>query len=130
MGLGKTPTTLALIQHDWQENKARPTLVVCPMSVVGNWRKEAARFTPELPVLVHHGLTRAKGRAFAKQAARHAIVLSSYSLLHRDFEYLTEVDWAGVILDEAQNIKNAQTKQAQAARAALRLSRGADRHTG
>ncbi|MBC7931003.1 MAG: DEAD/DEAH box helicase, partial [Rubrivivax sp.] len=117
MGLGKTPTTLALVQRDWQENQERPTLVVCPMSVVGNWQKEAARFTPDLPVMVHHGLTRAKGRAFAKQAARHAVVLSSYSLLHRDFEYLREVDWAGVILDEAQNIKNAQTKQAQAARA-------------
>ena len=112
-----TAQALALVQRDWQENKARPTLVVCPMSVVGNWQKEATRFTPSLPVMVHHGLTRAKGRAFIKEATRHAIVLSSYSLLHRDFEILKEVDWAGVILDEAQNIKNAQTKQAQAARA-------------
>jgi SNF2 family DNA or RNA helicase len=116
MGLGKTPQTLALIAEDWQRGGKRPTLVVCPMSVVGNWQKEAARFTPDLPVMVHHGLARARGAAFKKQAARHAIVLSSFALLHRDFDILKEVDWAGVILDEAQNIKNAETKQARAAR--------------
>jgi SNF2 family DNA or RNA helicase len=117
MGLGKTPQTLALIQNTWQKNGRRPTLVVCPMSVVGNWQKEAARFTPDLPVMVHYGLTRAKGKAFKKEAERSALVLSSYALLHRDFEFLKEVEWSGVVLDEAQNIKNPQTKQAQAARA-------------
>jgi SNF2 family DNA or RNA helicase len=117
MGLGKTPQTLALIAEDWQRKGSRPTLVVCPMSVVGNWQKEAARFTPCLPVMVHHGMARAKGAAFKKQAARQAIVLSSFALLHRDLDLLKEVDWAGVILDEAQNIKNAETKQARAARA-------------
>jgi SNF2 family DNA or RNA helicase len=117
MGLGKTPQTLALIQSEWQANGRRPTLVVCPMSVVGNWQKEAARFTPGLPVMVHHGLTRAKGKAFKREAERSALVLSSYALLHRDFEFLKEVEWSGVVLDEAQNVKNPQTKQAQAARA-------------
>jgi SNF2 family DNA or RNA helicase len=117
MGLGKTPQTLALIQSEWQANGRRPTLVVCPMSVVGNWQKEAARFTPDLPVIVHHGLTRTKGKAFKREAERSALVLSSYALLHRDFEFLKEVEWSGVVLDEAQNIKNSQTKQAQAARA-------------
>ncbi len=117
MGLGKTPQALALIQREWSANGRRPTLVVCPMSVVGNWQKEAARFTPNLPVMVHHGLTRTKGKAFQKAAEKHALVLSSYALLHRDFEFLKEVDWQGVVLDEAQNIKNPQTKQAQAARA-------------
>jgi len=117
MGLGKTPQTLAFIQSNWQANGQRPTLVVCPMSVVGNWQKEAAHFTPALPVMVHHGLTRTKGRAFKRQAENHALVLSSYALLHRDFEFLKEVGWDGIILDEAQNIKNSQTKQARAARA-------------
>jgi SNF2 family DNA or RNA helicase len=116
MGLGKTPQTLALIAEEWQREGGRPTLVVCPMSVVGNWQKEAARFTPDLPVMVHHGVARTRGSAFKKQAARSAIVLSSYALIHRDFDMLKEVDWAGVILDEAQNIKNAETKQARAAR--------------
>jgi SNF2 family DNA or RNA helicase len=116
MGLGKTATALTLIERDWKENGRRPTLVVCPTSVINNWHKEAARFTPDLPVMVHHGIARAKGAAFKKEAARHAIVVSSYPLLQRDFEILKDVDWKGVILDEAQNIKNPETKQARAAR--------------
>jgi SNF2 family DNA or RNA helicase len=115
MGLGKTVQTLALIQRDWRQHQ-RPVLLICPMSVVGNWQKEAARFTPDLPVLVHHGLKRVKGKAFAEQAGKHALVLSSYGLLQRDFEVFKEVRWAGLILDEAQNVKNPETKQARAAR--------------
>lgn len=116
MGLGKTVQTLALIQHEHSGNGHAPVLLVCPTSVVGNWQKEAARFTPSLPVLVHHGIGRHKGEEFSRQAAGHAIVISSYSLLHRDFEILKQVPWAGVILDEAQNIKNPETKQSRAAR--------------
>ena len=119
MGLGKTVQTLALIQRDWQASDAkirRPVLLVCPMSVMGNWQKEAARFTPDLPVMIHHGLTRAKGAAFKKEAAKNALVISSYALLHRDQAILEGVNWQGVILDEAQNIKNAETKQSKAAR--------------
>ena len=116
MGLGKTIQTLALIERDYRdENASRPVLLICPTSVVGNWQKETARFT-DLPVLVHHGIARNKGAQFQKLAAGHAIVLSTYSLLHRDLEILKEVPWAGLILDEAQNIKNAETKQARAAR--------------
>ncbi len=116
MGLGKTAQTLALILRQWKEGDKRPTLIVCPTSVVGNWQKEAQRFTPELPVMVHHGLGRIKGTDFQKEAETQAIVLSSFALLHRDFEMLKEVFWAGLILDEAQNIKNPETKQARAAR--------------
>lgn len=120
MGLGKTVQTLALIQREWESRPARrrrPTLLICPMSVVGNWHKEAARFTPDLPVMVHHGLERARGAEFKKRVAKHALVLSSYALLHRDFDLLKQPPWTALILDEAQNIKNPQTKQAQAARA-------------
>jgi SNF2 family DNA or RNA helicase len=117
MGLGKTIQTLALIQHDVRAGETRPVLLVCPTSVVGNWQKEAARFTPELGVLVHHGAARKKDATFAKEATRRQIVLCSYALLHRDLHLLRGVEWAGVILDEAQNIKNAETRQSQAARA-------------
>ena len=120
MGLGKTVQTLALIQREWESRpvrQRRPTLLICPMSVVGNWHKEAARFTPDLPVMVHHGLERARGAEFKTRAAKHALVLSSYSLLHRDFDLLKRLPWTALILDEAQNIKNPQTKQARAARA-------------
>lgn len=116
MGLGKTVQTLALIQRDWEADGRRPVLLIAPMSVVGNWKKEAERFTPDLPVLVHHGLKRAKGGTFAKEARQHALVLSSYGLLHRDLDQFQKVSWGGVILDEAQNIKNPETKQAKAAR--------------
>ncbi len=116
MGLGKTVQTLALIQRDWEAGRRRPTLLVCPMSVVGNWKKEAERFTPNLPVLIHHGLKRTRGDPFAAAAGQHALVLTSYALLHRDAALFQGVKWAGVILDEAQNIKNPETKQAQAAR--------------
>lgn len=105
------------MEREWQADGQQPTLIVCPTSVIGNWQKEATRFTPELPVLTHHGLTRTKGAAFKKEAEQHAIVISSYALLQRDFEILKDVDWSGVILDEAQNIKNPETKQARAARA-------------
>ncbi|MEP7270908.1 MAG: DEAD/DEAH box helicase [Acidobacteriota bacterium] len=117
MGLGKTVQTLALIEREWRQNRTRPVLLVCPTSVIGNWQKEAARFTPDLPVLAHHGVTRAKGAAFKKEAEKQAMVISSYSLLQRDIGVLGGVDWSGVILDEAQNIKNPEARQSKAARA-------------
>jgi superfamily II DNA or RNA helicase len=117
MGLGKTVQALALIQRERERGETRPVLLLCPMSVVANWRKEAERFTPDLPVLVHHGIGRHKGDNFVAQAGAHALVVSSYALLHRDLEHLRRVTWAAVVLDEAQNIKNAVTKQARAARA-------------
>jgi len=115
MGLGKTIQALALIQRDRAAKEKRPVLIVCPTSVVGNWRKEAERFTPDLSVMVHHGIARAKGKSFIKDAKKHAIVISSYALIHRDLEAFKGVKWAGVILDEAQNVKNPETKQSKAA---------------
>ncbi len=115
MGLGKTVQTLALLQRLWELDGKKPSLLICPMSVVTNWEKEATRFTPDLPVLIHHGLGRAKARAFKEAVRSQALVVSSYALLHRDLEILKEVAWSGVILDEAQNIKNPETKQARAA---------------
>ncbi len=117
MGLGKTVQTLALIQQDWKTNGGRPVLLVCPTSVINNWKKEAARFTPRLPLLVHHGAGRKRGKAFHREAGRNAIVVSSYGTLQRDVNFLQETHWGGVVLDEAQKIKNSETRQALAARA-------------
>jgi len=116
MGLGKTIQTLALFEREACSNGEPPVLLICPTSVVGNWHKEAARFTPHLRVMVHHGLARTRSKAFAEEAAKHHLVISTYALLPRDFEILKEVSWRGVVLDEAQNIKNPETKQARAAR--------------
>ncbi|MEW6237821.1 MAG: DEAD/DEAH box helicase [Candidatus Omnitrophota bacterium] len=117
MGLGKTIQTLALIQRDWHEIGEKPVLLICPTSVVGNWQKEAARFTPELPVMIHHGVARKKGASFEKEVNEFAMVISSYALLHRDYNLFKPISWGGIILDEAQNIKNPETKQSKAARA-------------
>ncbi|HMB91091.1 MAG TPA: DEAD/DEAH box helicase, partial [Rhodothermales bacterium] len=117
MGLGKTIEALALIQRNWEATGRQPVLLVCPTSVMGNWQKEAERFTPDLPVLLHHGTRRAKKQAaFKKEAKEQAIVVTGYPLLHRDFDLFKQIKWDAVILDEAQHIKNPETKQAQAAR--------------
>jgi SNF2 family DNA or RNA helicase len=116
MGLGKTVQTLALLQSDWPEHQ-RPALLICPTSVTGNWLREAQRFTPSLPVLLHHGTTRARGSKLLETIESSALVISTYALLHRELETLNRVPWRGVVLDEAQNIKNSETKQAKAARA-------------
>ncbi len=116
MGLGKTIQTLALIQHEREAGEQRPVLLACPTSVINNWCKEAARFTPNLSVLVHHGPDRKRKGTFARVAAEHGLVISSYGLLQRDIDFMKEMDWAGVILDEAQNIKNPESKQSKAAR--------------
>ncbi|MFB7638024.1 DEAD/DEAH box helicase [Peribacillus butanolivorans] len=91
-------------------------LIVCPTSVLGNWQKELEKFAPTLKVHLHYGSNRAKGEAFAKKAAGHDIVLTSYGLTHQDVAELSSIHWSSVILDEAQNIKNAQTKQSKAVR--------------
>jgi superfamily II DNA or RNA helicase len=116
MGLGKTIQALALLEHDRASGIDRPTLLICPTSVVGNWRKEAARFAPGIPVLIHHGQSRKRSEEFVEEASRHALVISSYALTHRDHELLSTVPWAGIILDEAQNIKNPETRQSRALR--------------
>ncbi len=116
MGLGKTIQTLALIQHYRNSNGKKPVLLVCPTTVVNNWQKEASRFTPDLPVMIHHGVGRNKGAAFKKEASKHSLIVSSYGLLHRDAKLFQDIQWSGVILDEAQNIKNPETRQARAAR--------------
>lgn len=116
MGLGKTVQALALIQKDWALGDRKPVLIICPTSLTGNWQREAQRFTPDLPVMVHHGVGRKKGAAFGQEVGEHAIVISSYSLLHRDIDQFKKINWQGVILDEAQNIKNPKTKQARSAR--------------
>ncbi|MFD4461384.1 DEAD/DEAH box helicase [Nocardia sp. NPDC058480] len=128
MGLGKTVQVLALLAHEREAAEAEsgrastvggvgPTLLVCPMSVVGNWQREAQRFTPDLRVLVHHGPSRLSGAEFAVAVQNSDLVVTTYALLARDITLLGEQRWERIVLDEAQHIKNAVTRQARAARA-------------
>ncbi len=91
-----------------------PTLLICPMSVVGNWQREVAHFAPHLRVMIHHGTDRLAGSDFVDEAERNDLVISTYSLAHRDSETLSRVNWEHIVLDEAQNIKNPGAKQTQA----------------
>jgi non-specific serine/threonine protein kinase len=141
MGLGKTATVLALLQAERAgrgpgsrpparsaaRDKAKaepavdasltaPTLVVCPTSVVGNWAREAEHFTPDLSVMVHHGAKREREAAFHAQALATDMVITTYALATRDRATLAKVPWARIVLDEAQNVKNPETKQAKAVR--------------
>ncbi|WP_338772438.1 DEAD/DEAH box helicase [Nocardia vulneris] len=94
-----------------------PTLLVCPMSVVGNWQRETERFAPDLRVWVHHGAGRHAGAELDAAVAESDLVITTYSLLARDLDELKRQSWDRIVLDEAQHIKNAGTRQARAARA-------------
>jgi superfamily II DNA or RNA helicase len=132
MGLGKTIQLLALLLYEREalgmlddeqgearrlRNPLKPNLLIVPMSVVSNWLRETNRFAPKLRPLVHHGAERLSGAAFAKAAVDHDLVITTYALAHRDTAHLQLVDWGRVVLDEAQNVKNPQSKQALAIRA-------------
>ncbi len=117
MGLGKTVQFLATLLSAREAGEAiRPSLLVCPTSVADTWVNEALRFAPELTVTIHHGPDRATGRAFRTLLTETDLLVTTYSLAHRDRALLSEVLWEYVALDEAQNIKNAATAQARAVR--------------
>lgn len=119
MGLGKTAQLLALLVAERSSptsDASGPTLVVCPMSVVENWRREAERFAPDLAVHVHHGGDRLGGQDLATTTAAVDLVITTYGLVVRDIEALSAIDWGRLVLDEAQNIKNSAARQAQAVR--------------
>lgn len=114
MGLGKTVQVLAhLLDEKAHGRLEQPALVVCPTSLVGNWRDEAARFAPDLRVLIVHG----PGRADAWDGiGEHDIVITTYPLLPRDRERLVQQEFALLVIDEAQAIKNARSQAAQVVR--------------
>ncbi|BCJ37238.1 hypothetical protein Athai_47410 [Actinocatenispora thailandica] len=135
MGLGKTVQVLALLaaeraaaatgEHTDHVEAQRaaadagasePTLLVCPMSLVGNWQREAARFAPDLVVHVHHGGQRLDGAELAATARASDLVITTYGIAQRDARLLRTVDWRRIVLDEAQYIKNAATRQSAAIR--------------
>ena len=120
MGLGKTIQTLALVAHARQAGppgaQPAPFLVVAPTSVVGNWAHEAARFAPGLKV---HAVTQTAGKRgtpLAEDVAGADLVVTSYALFRIDFEAYQQQSWAGLVLDEAQMVKNHQAKTYQCAR--------------
>jgi SNF2 family DNA or RNA helicase len=138
MGLGKTVQLLSLM---WAERTkppyvkddldspapltppTLPTLLLCPMSLTGNWQREAERFTPDLAVHVHHGADRLAGAELQAALAAADLVITTYQTATRDLAALSAVGWARVVCDEAQAIKNHLSQQAKAVRALPAASR-------
>ncbi len=115
MGLGKTLQTLAWLRLQRTDKAAagKPSLIVCPTSLVENWAEETARFVPSLRVVLHSGADRHEKW---DDVARADLVVTSYALLRRDIEQLKTMEFAAAILDEAQHIKNRSTQNAVAAK--------------
>ncbi len=159
MGLGKTAQVIALLaqehherliqrqstdvvegQDSYGENpeiiESQATLIVAPVSVVGNWRRELARFYPLLSGMVHHGSNRSDGKEFAEALRKHDVVITSYSLLARDIATLSSIKWHRIVVDEAQNIKNPSAAMTVAANSLISNRRIAltgtpvENHTG
>jgi superfamily II DNA or RNA helicase len=111
MGLGKTLQALAFLQT-CDSSAGKPSLVVCPSSLVQNWRREAMRFAPGLRLLIVEGSNRA---ALFSKMRDPDVIITSYPLLRRDLNHYRSIQFSSVILDEAQHIKNPDTQNAQSA---------------
>ncbi|MCB0359721.1 MAG: DEAD/DEAH box helicase, partial [Bdellovibrionales bacterium] len=103
MGLGKTIQLLALLLSEWEAAKEReapppagPTLLIVPMSILDNWKREAERFTPALKTYVHHGSTRAGFSTFCQEVAGADIVITTYSVVYRDLQIFSQIRWGRI----------------------------------
>lgn len=117
MGLGKTVQLLALeAAQRHEEPETAPTLLLCPMSLVGNWQREAAKFAPALRVYAHHGPARLRGEALREHLGAIDLMVTTYATATRDIDELAEYRWNRVVLDEAQAVKNSLSRGAKAVR--------------
>ncbi|MCX2929032.1 DEAD/DEAH box helicase [Mycobacterium sp. CVI_P3] len=117
MGLGKTVQLLALEatqRHDHPDTAS--TLLICPMSLVGNWQREAAKFAPALRVYAHHGTARLHGDELSEQLEATDLIVTTYATAARDIDELADYQWNRVVLDEAQAVKNSLSRGAKAVR--------------
>ncbi|MEP7055143.1 MAG: DEAD/DEAH box helicase [Actinomycetota bacterium] len=112
MGLGKTITLIALHLHRAADERTpgKPTLVVCPASLLGNWEREIQRFAPGAKVRRYHGSAR------FIESAEDGFVLTTYGTMRLDAERLAQVGWGIVVADEAQHVKNSTSSTARALR--------------
>jgi hypothetical protein len=119
MGLGKTVQAIAMLESEREEfgrEALGPTLVVCPMSVARQWVAEVKRFAPGLRVHLHHGSDRLSNEELWRKVREVDVVVTSYDIATRDVDALAEVEWDRLLMDEAQDVKNPQTKRARALR--------------
>jgi superfamily II DNA or RNA helicase len=116
MGLGKTVQAIALFAHTRTLGEQRPFLVVAPTSVVYNWYAECERFAPGLDVRIVTETGRRRDAAISDVAAGADVVVTSYALFRLEYDQYAEVEWAGLLLDEAQFVKNAKSRSYRCAK--------------
>lgn len=114
MGLGKTIQTIAWLTATRTD---APALIVAPLSLISNWRHEFEKFAPSLRIYVHYGEKRHAASGFARAANGADAVLTSYTLLVKDYREIREVRWSAIVIDEAQTVKNPDTRASRALRA-------------
>ena len=117
MGLGKTIQTIAWLMKRREADDTKPVLIVAPVSVTMNWMRELAKFAPSMNVMLHQGKERLAGGSFLRAAKKCDVVITGYPLFVKDFRLLSEAGFGALVLDEAQLIKNPDTRMAQSARA-------------
>lgn len=110
MGLGKTLQSIALLRAVESDG---PSLVVCPKSLLGNWKAEFGRFAPELGVVIHHG---GKRGSVTESVNDNHVILTTYALISRDLQEFQTIRWSVILLDEASHIRNPETAAAKAIR--------------
>ncbi|MFO8017523.1 MAG: DEAD/DEAH box helicase [Promethearchaeia archaeon] len=117
MGLGKTIQIIAFLLHlkETYPEIEKSTLIICPTSVLFNWKRELKRFAPDLETVVHHGPDRVSKPSELKDFLRpHRVILTTFGTIRNDIDLLEPVSLHGVIVDEVQNIKNISSQQTQA----------------
>lgn len=112
MGLGKTVQTLAFLQSEINQ-KNLPNLIIAPTSVLFNWQREIEKFTPDIDFLIHYGTKRSRD---VRKLRTKQLILTTYGHIRRDINFMEDINFHYVILDESQNIKNPQSETAQAVR--------------
>lgn len=118
MGLGKTIQIIALLASP-ERDEAAPSLIVAPTSLLENWRREISRFAPGLRTYIHQG---ARRTGDYREFAPFDVIITSYETVVRDGSMFRMVDWRIVVLDEAQAIKNPETKRSLSVRQLKRRS--------
>lgn len=112
MGLGKTVQAIAAITQNLNKNKGAQTLIVCPTSLLYNWKEELHKFNPKLRAIVVDGIPNQRKKVLGK-LSEYDVIITSYTLLQKDIETYSQMALSYVILDEAQHIKNRGTRNAK-----------------
>lgn len=112
MGLGKTLQTIITLTQSKIDGASLPSLVVCPTSLVYNWKEELNKFNPKLTVMAVDGIPHHRKKSIAENSD-YDVLVTSYSLLQKDIDLYKEIPFHYAILDEAQAIKNRGTRNAK-----------------